>query len=156
MMLNTLKISRTQFDLVLAIITHYDNVTNADEETMARYSKRIYRRGELKAANKVITGHTASPYFIAKNQACQIRKTIKGEDGEKLTKHLGYDLSRFVNFVAKHPYAEEVAAETETAPVKKAKKKVAAKKTAATPKKKRSKAAPEEKPVEEVAAVASN
>jgi len=128
-MKNTLKISASQLEVVRKIIAHYD-AAEGSEEDKARWAKRQYRRKELKNANPFVTGNTASPYFIAKNRACQIVKTDRKTKEEK---HNGYDLSRFLAYAEKHPPVTEEAAEGK--PAKKTAKKATAKKAAASPRK---------------------
>ena len=95
-------ISEEQMKLVKEIIAH-----NGGEPKI--------RRKDLKAAHNALRGRMASPYFIAKNAAIQ----VKGEHGV-------YDLSRFKlstkKAAAPKPTAEEGAPKVKKAPKPKVKK----------------------------------
>lgn len=140
-MINTMKLSVKQLDLVKEIMAYWNAKEVGEkitQEMKDRWAKGLLRRMELREAHEKLRNRVANPYFITKNTAAKAAK----KDGEHL-----YNLQRFIDFAAKHPPAAEEA------PAPKAKKEAKGKKEAKPAKGKK---APVAEPVAELPAPEAN
>lgn len=83
-MLNTKQITPEQLNLVLDIVK-------------ATKGRTVFTRSEIKALHNELRGHTASPYFIAKNLAAKFKKGVGR--GRRTVRGL-YDVSVFLRYAA--------------------------------------------------------